>query len=547
MLRSSRPGNQPGSASQRGDRNGAACTTAGQFRIWLVCGSLLLAPINQGRAFQDASTEAQSSEVNQAGFSLKAAGPIELNNWNTETQCLRFNFSIERADHAAFRGLAASNIQASLDANPIAIQAADLEVKNVQASNVFLVIDASGSMKASRTAGRPYAAQFDKLSAAKSAIDHFLAHLRPEDQVAVIAFDLSAKMICQLSSDKAAVANAVNAFQIASPGSKYTALYSAMEFALGQARALHVRNLVVLTDGMEDTPPFRALSRAAQERFKRKRESEIAELARSSGDVRIYTIGVGDRRASEQDLAYVDFETLDWIARRTNSGEGHYVDVPELAAQAKNNPEQYHADLVAKLQDILSDISQSFHYDYTLVLRPDHSLLRQDGLAHEVEVVCSLGRVQLPVKSSYTWARDSDRPSFGRPRIQPAFYSAASQQVTVAALSGTYLFFLLLLWILALIPMLVSRPKSRPAPAPDESHDAVVTLDKDSPYIGRRCPNGDPILEGQHIIICPNPQCAAVYHLGCWQLGGYKCWNRNCARYIPIGAAVLRAYGVDGK
>ena len=519
-------------------------------------------------AVEAVETGIPSREVEKAGFSLTPVGLIETNNWLTQPPELNLNFVIKRADHTPFNGLTSERIAATVEGLPagtgaaakpqefaVRVNASDLRTTNAASSSVILVIDASGSMVAG---SRGESGQrLNKLSAAKSAIWDFLDKLRSDDKVAIIAFDEKPRILFDFSVSKTAAKAAIGSLEVYTSGSKYTALYAAMEMAVRKAKELSVRNVVFLTDGMEDTPRFRMLNADRKEPWKRQRERRIADLARESGGVRIYTIGIGDRGATG--LAFVDCGTLDRISKMTNAGACNYIDLPDLARRARNSADEYHSSLVERLTGILAEISKAFHYDYTLVLRPDPRTLVRDGRPHIVRVLCNLDAVQLPVEFSYTWDTGSGAVEIDRPRsLAPIFIQTPDGGVGDLRLGRIYLSFLLALLALAAIPQLFRIAATQQELA--VVRQSVLTIRRGSDLIGRECPNERNLLgssellkEGDAVIICPNPECRTPHHIGCWHSNRDSCRVRlskdgsNCRTYLELSPAVLKAYGLDEK
>jgi Mg-chelatase subunit ChlD len=487
-----------------------------------------------------------ASEVQEAGFSLKTAGAIGFEDWDTQNPKIIFNFSIDRADRTPFDGLTFDHIRALSSGYAISIGSADLERKTAASSSVIVFIDRSGSMIP--PSGSVESAQrIDKLSAAKTAIGDFLDNLQPSDRVAIFAFDQSQSAIFDISDNKESAKLAVNEIQVAFPGANYTALYDSLEYAIQTARQLNARNIVFLTDGMEDTPEFGILTPTEQEDYRGRKEQQVALLAKQNG-VRIYTIGIGDRNSAPGSPTYVDFDTLNAIATATNGGAGHYVDLPSLQEQALNDPEQYHASLVAELTDILADINKSFHYDYSLVLRPQPSMLVHDGTAQTIRVECAVGSVRLPVEILYTWPSESANPHFGPPNILPSFIPPVTPGMNDMMLTSVYLSFLVGLLLLTTMPAVFQKFEARRRLSVAEN--CIVIIRGDSPFIGKECPNernrlGRDFLirKGDAVVVCPN--CHTPHHVGCWHLTKDTCWVRTCQNYVALSPETLRAHDVE--
>ena len=518
-------------------------------------------PLVFAAAQTDPAVQGIQTPGDQAGFSLKTAGGIEPYNWGTANPIMRFNFSIERSDRTLFNGLAPGNVRAAIDEpEPIVgqdgrvtqppggvaipIHPGDLQITSAGSVSVMLVIDGSGSMVTQRSGQ-----SIDKLSAAKAAIYDFLDGLHADDKVAIIAFDDAPRFIFALNASKSAAKTAVANFAIRQPGAKYTALYDSMKFAVEKARDLGVHHIVFLTDGMEDTLRFNRLDPSHKDAYRLEREREIASLAHT-GDVHIYTIGIGDRNAKPSDMAFVDFDTLSRISKQTAQLDANYVNLPKLARENQNNPAGFHASLVAQLKSILTEISKAFHFDYTLVLRPIRSTLPQDGTSHMVTVVCSLEKVQLPVRFSFVWSRGSDTPEISAPHVgKPIFYKLDQKANPVTLITVCLIFFSILILMALIPPLLLWMAKRKQVSV---ANQAVITVGDRSPHIGKECPNelshlGRDYLikKGDVIVVCPNPECETAHHVGCWHLGDDMCWVRTCKRYVPIDPMLLDAQGVE--
>lgn len=134
--------------------------------------------------------------------------------------------------------------------------------------DVVLAIDASASMTGA------------KLAAAQAAAHDFVGLLKmPTDQVAVIAFNQTARSLAPLTGDRATVDTAIDAIALAA-GTRIDAglAQAAAELAGPASRPAALHIIVLLTDGRQDADPAAAQAAAA--------------AARAAG-VRIFTIGLG--------------------------------------------------------------------------------------------------------------------------------------------------------------------------------------------------------------------------------------------------------------
>jgi Mg-chelatase subunit ChlD/sugar lactone lactonase YvrE len=135
-------------------------------------------------------------------------------------------------------------------------------------ADVMLVLDTSSSMTA------------EKLAAAKAAAKRFVQLLGlPADQAGVVGFNSQASLTSPLSTDRAALAAAIDGLSTA-PG---TRMDRGLEIALAELstsrhRAENSPVVVLLTDGRQDEEPDRAI--------------QVAALVRGSG-IAIFAIGLG--------------------------------------------------------------------------------------------------------------------------------------------------------------------------------------------------------------------------------------------------------------
>jgi Mg-chelatase subunit ChlD len=133
---------------------------------------------------------------------------------------------------------------------------------------VALAIDASASMTGA------------KLAAAQAAAHDFVGLLKmPTDQVAVIAFNQTARSLAPLTGDRATVDGAIDAIALAA-GTRIDAglAQAAAELTGPTTRVEAQRVVVLLTDGRQDADPAAAMA--------------AADAARAAG-LRIFTIGLG--------------------------------------------------------------------------------------------------------------------------------------------------------------------------------------------------------------------------------------------------------------
>lgn len=167
------------------------------------------------------------------------------------------------------------------------------------AVSTVLAIDRSGSM-------------FDlgKIDAAKAAAKTFVELMRPEDTAGVIAFNTQVDVVQPLTSDKAALNNAIDSIRAFDDTAMYDALAMSIQ-TLGEVQGRRV--VIVLSDGLDN----------------RSRETADTILGSIQGaELSIYAIGLGDPSAGTGSTSGIDEGALRAIAEKTN-GAYAYAPGPE--------------------------------------------------------------------------------------------------------------------------------------------------------------------------------------------------------------------------
>ncbi len=171
-----------------------------------------------------------------------------------------------------------------------------LELKAGQAKEVplslVLTTDISGSMNADK-----------KLAQAKEAADTFLASLRPEDKVSLVAFNDKVQEIVPFTSDLAAVKAGVNALAAGGNTAIYDALYKSSQIVSSSDKGRR-RVIILLTDGVDTSSKYAP--------------AVAANIAKQSGAL-VYTIGLGP---DANDTA---------LTRLAEPGGGKYYKAPSAA------------------------------------------------------------------------------------------------------------------------------------------------------------------------------------------------------------------------
>jgi Mg-chelatase subunit ChlD len=475
---------------------------------------------------------ATAVEINKAGYLLKPAG-LSTGEWPT----LRLDFSVERADKTTFRNLAVADIQATLDGRPLTVKEGDLKLRNDETTGVLLLLDGSGSMSS---------AKVDKLRAAKEALKTLINNLGPTDQVSLVVFDEEPRTLVPATNDKETVKKAIDAFTIRKDKSRFTKLYDAVDFALREAQQQKIKNILLISDGWEDTPATRILLATPHQLglYKLEREQRLTQASRRN-DIRVFTVAIGDERGVG--LSYVDRAALADISKGANGGGDVYIEV----TAASLNEALQEKNLITQLQQTLNDLRQSFRYSYSLDLHLSESA-QSDTREHKLWVGFTVGespRVQLPVEYTYSSTSAGGPPVVKNVKLQPAvFIASAPRTAKWPQLLVIYLAMMSVLVVMAIVPaigkrLLYGAQKVRLV-------KSIKVVDGKSPLVGEACPNEGTnsgriylFREGDVILVCP--QCKTGHHLSCWRFNENHCMNRNCEFEMVVPAQTLAKYGLE--
>lgn len=382
-------------------------------------------------------------------YVLKPVG-LYLNDWPTA----RFDFSVERTDAVPFNTLSVSDISVTLDGRPVPVREGDLTLKANYPVGVLIMIDGSRSMVGNSTRA------IDKLSAAKEAVITFIKQGAPNDTFAVWAFGESPyQVVAPATQDKDFVIRAIRSYKIGLKNSASTHLYYAAETAVEQAAENELRNVILISDGQEESLESQGLSGAALDEFKAEQEKRITSLALTKG-IRIFTIAIGDANAlpaTSANINYVDRVSLSNIAEGSN-GSAIYIDLPTLASLAGTDKERYATLLSDRLTQSLENLRQSVRYSYSLDI-PLGQMVESDGREHTLRIAVSVGRPPslLVIEYPFHWS-PSAVPSVGSPdRLTPSLFTATPGTLTRAQLAAFYVTGSAVLVVLALFPLLVQR------------------------------------------------------------------------------------------
>jgi formylglycine-generating enzyme required for sulfatase activity len=371
-------------------------------------------------------------------YSLKP-GALDLADWPT----LRFDFSIERSDLSGgesvpFRALRASDVGVTLDGQQVVVRESDLRLRDIDPAGVLILVDETASMLAE-------VGGITRMSAAKSALAEFIDKLNPSDVVGLIGFGDTVYNVVKPTSDKSLLRNGVNL--LGQRVSNQTRLYDAVEYGLEQARLNNIRNIIIISDGVEESPDVRTLSVTALSDYKRRREQRIAKLARESR-VSIFTIAIGDMSVS-----------LSNIAEGSNGGAAAYIDQPALASLTSNDKRRYSELVTTHISRALERFRQPIQNSYSLNIRLGQ-LAPRDSTEHMLRIAVSVGRPPSVLEMIYPIQIQSLRSlpvDKADPRLYPIFITSMPGTVSRANLALIYASGSAVLVVLALFPLLVQR------------------------------------------------------------------------------------------
>jgi VWFA-related protein len=273
--------------------------------------------------------------------------------------------------------------------------------------NIALALDISGSIE-------------ENLEQIKKAAIRFVEKLEPADQVSLVFFGATARVVEPLALERGRVVNHISTLSPATL-EDYTALYNgAIESINLVADQDAGRGIVVLmTDGRNTTAPGNATHSL----------EEVRQMSSNRG-VPIYVIGVRSSDLSEQDL-------------RQMSSNGRYYPVDRPT------------DLMHAFDSVGADLRH--RYDVSFV-----SSLPQDGQEHQLTIVATepdLG-TSAPVNVPFRTAPGPPPPA-GSPPI-------TATTTTTPAVSAAF-------------PVFFTEPAEDATVAPDEEISVSVTIETDTP------------------------------------------------------------------
>ena len=406
-------------------------------------------------------------------------------------------------------------------------------------------------MQPTARGGSPDTTAVDKLTPAKQAMKAFIDQLGEGDVAAVYAFDDEYKEVVGPTTDMNMVRQGIEGFKLRweNKHAQQTHLYEGVREALKTARANNIRNVVVLSDGRDETGE-KILDVNA---YKQGNEKAINDEAAREPQIHIFTIAVGDENGVGN--AYVDRQSLSAFSDKSSAASRPYISIPVLEARAKGADgkidEGRMSGLLAEILNATFDeIFQRLHPDYELTIRPPAGV-KQDDAEHFITIACAKCGETEPHTLAYTWPRGGTfaiQQVRSRPQWHLTQVPTPDTKNYEFSLAKIYLSLLFVLAGLGLAPVTTRKLSERNAAR--QVWSAIVEVKDGSPFVNRECPNEcddlsgeDRIKPGDVIVICPNPECRTAHHMDCWHLSADHCWRRVCKRHMPIPEHLLKRYG----
>lgn len=483
------------------------------------------------------AVEGADGEVRAGDYSLKFAG-VDTSGWPS----VRLDFSVLNRASQPINTLRSTDITATHDGQAVPLDPADLVLKRGGPASVFLVLDGSLSMKNPGTG-------ISKLGAARGAMITFVDRMSERDRAGFAVFAESLTVLVPLTNDKTALVDALSTFMPEPATGQNTRLYDAVEQAIAEAKKAGISNVVLMSDGWEDTPESRQLMKdpAQWAVYKHGREQSLADLSRRSG-VRVFTVALGDKDG--KGLAFVDYEALVNISKGTDGGSCSYVDLPDLDRRAHGDLDLYRKLFLDALAEVFANIGQSVRYDYSLTLRLGDAAVRDDR-EHVINLDFAIAAERLPAVVTYTWKGTGEEgvPTVTSRRVLPGILIATpAATATRPNLAAIFFVLLTVLSVLTVVPVLGRRLLVRSEGAAARS--SIVSVAPRSSYVGAECPNersglggGFLIKPGDVIVVCP--KCQSPHHIGCWRLNHDTCWNRACEHETKIPDELVKTYELE--
>ena len=189
----------------------------------------------------------------------------------------------------------------------------------------------------------------------------FFRHLKPEDYIAVITYDLRTRILTDFTQDKGITEQALRSLTI--PGFSDTNEFDALYETLDRVSRIEGRKYIILISSGRDT-------------FSKINLDQIYKKVKQSQDVTIYTISTGgmaremsDSRGLMGGIARMDYLQADNQMRTFSSMTGG---------------QSYFPIFQGALPDVFNSINASIRNQYVLSYRPTNTA--QDGTYRKIKV-----------------------------------------------------------------------------------------------------------------------------------------------------------------
>jgi VWFA-related protein len=219
-------------------------------------------------------------------------------------------------------------------------------------------------------ANRSYRFMYDALNASYS----FAETLKPEDWVAVVAFDMKPFIVADFTQDKRQVFGALNTLRI--PGFSETNIFDALYDTLDRVEGLEGRKYIILVASGCDT-------------FSRMTYDKILKKVKDTPNVTLFTISTGEALRMWAEAAGM------------GSGPGIFPCTSQMDFLQADNQMNTFAKMTggrwfkprfeAEMKDIFRDVGQNIRNQYVLAYRPTNPKLDGSYRKLKVEVVAPDG------------------------------------------------------------------------------------------------------------------------------------------------------------
>jgi len=295
-----------------------------------------------------------------------SGGEVNPALFRSSTNLVPLNVTVTDGNKQFVRGLTAADFAVFEDGIPQQVQffeAVDVPL------DLIMLLDTSSSMS-------------DKMDVVHEAAVGFVRTLRPGDRGAVVAFADGVDILQQLTSDRAALEQAILKTAARGATSLNNALYISLKtFGRSAQQSGDVRRqaIAVLSDG-EDTSSLVSFD-------------DVLSVARKSG-VSVYPIALQSKYAA---------------ARLVSSGQRRFFNESEFAMRSlaqETGAQAFFPTQIFELKGIYASIAQELSSQYSLAYAPANA--RSDGRFRRI-LVRLIGRPELMLRTRTGYTADTSR------------------------------------------------------------------------------------------------------------------------------------------